>query len=871
MTYRWRAYACGLAAAVLIALASYGCGKKGSSGILVPNRRPTVSVTAAPISRADTTKFNFVIDWSGYDEDGRVDHFIYAIDPTLTDTLWNSTTKNELNSIQKTADGTDSCLFLATQPRFPNPNRPLDPVRGVDFHTFVIKAVDDRGLASEPSIRQFFAYTVAPTVTILSPRPSATSTAAVTPATRITWSGVDPDGVGRQKPVKYRYKLLPKSNAEFDITFAITQAGPDSLRRFYAATNFAGWDSVGGDTTTVQYTGLTPNQTYLFIVIGIDEAGAYNADFSTSSNMLTFQVGYAGTLGPKITLFNEFYFYSMPTGGFAPNNPAGWQTLEVPSGTRLTFNWFATAPQGADMEWYRWRVGGNVEDEDPRTNETTDWSHWSQKSLSTTSCTIGPFNTPEERTLYIEAQDNNTMLSILVVKLKPIIPSMNTPTGHELLIVDDTRLEVDQFTRLLPNGQGDPAFRKSYGQGYPARSELDTLLYARGGYPWRAAALNTPGATSVPGVFAGYTYDTLGTRLGFFNAAVGVPFSLLSQYRHIIWMVDHNGGYYIASATNSLQPMSTLHYMCTPGHNNTFSTYTYTGGKMWLLGGAGSAASMREFNAIGADNNDRDYAPINGLVFAGAGYAHHTGKEELQPGRLMYDGAKWQSLTISQVLSGRVIRSTTVSDTADMNHRWQHKDGTTADGQPGYQFANHISPPDYSLLPARMNLHTNPATDPVNGEPVPPTRNQSTFASSWWTTSLSVDLEYLLKDNIIIEDMNPDPVSEDLRVALDTLMTAQGSGLVAGGIGYHPATMTWYHGVASQEFIFTGFPIWVWRRADCQTLVDFVMQQVWHLSNGHAPALAGSRQYAIPAGRQAPAVAPATARFHMPGWRSGGK
>jgi hypothetical protein len=309
--------------------------------------------------------------------------------------------------------------------------------------------------------------------------------------------------------------------------------------------------------------------------------------------------------------------------------------------------------------------------------------------------------------------------------------------------------------------------------------------------------------------------------------------------------------------------MSTLHYMCTPGHNNTFSTYTFTGGRMWLMGGGGAAASMREFNAIGADNNDRDYAPINGLVFAGAGYAHHQGKEELQPGRLMYDGAKWQSLMICQAVTGRINRSTSV--TTNLNRRWVD--------QPGFGFiaANHITRPDYTLLPARMNLHTNPASDPVNGEPIPPTR-AATFANTWWTTSLGVDIEYLiLQPNIIVEDMNKDPVAESQQVALDTLMTAQGTGLVAGGAGYEPATMTWYHGVSSPEFVFSGFPVWVWRRSDCQQLVDFVMQQIWHISKSTSPATAASRQFANPFSRSAPPTAPAAGRFHLPTRRSGGK
>ncbi len=839
MTHRWSARIAGLAVAALVAISAFGCSKSAHT-VLLPDSRPTVTLTAAPVDTRDTAFYAYQINWSGYDEDGRVDHFIYSVDPTPGDTAWTSTPKNEVTEFFKSS----------------TPVLGGSPVRGVDFHTFVIKAVDNQGMPSAPVSRTFFSYTQAPSVTIQSPRPSPTSTAAVTPAMRISWVGVDPDGQLRQKPVKYKYKLLPSGNSDgIDINYAATTStGPDSLRRFYARTNFAGWDSIGGDTTTVQYVGLTPGQTYLFVIIGIDEAGAYNADFSANSNILRFQVGYAGTLGPKITVFNEFYIYSMPTGGFAPNNPAGWQYLEIPAGTRVTFNWYAIPPTGGDMEWYRWRINGDVDDETPRTNEATDWYHWSQKSLSTVSCTIGPFDTPDERTLYIEAQDNNGMISILVLKLHPIIPTLFTPQGHDLLVVDDTRLEVDQFSGGV---------RRPYGQNYPSRAELDTLLFATGGFPWRGTVV-TPTPNSVPGILAGWGapgagYDTLGTRLGYFTASDGVPFSLLSRYRHIIWMVDHNGGFNALSPTNSVAPMSTLRWMCTPGHNNTFSTYTYAGGRVWLLGGAGGVASLISFNATGSDNNDRDYAPISGYVFAGPGYAHHDGKEELAPGRLMYDAAKWQSLMMCQTATARINRDANLFQFPAS--KWVQ--------QPGWQYANPVTRPDYSQLPSTMHTHTNPASDPVNGEPIPPTR-PTTYGTTWWTASPLVDLEYLLASNWIIEDMNPDPVAETLEVALDTLMSVQSNGIVTGGQGYDPATMTWYHGVTAPEFVFTGFAPWTWRRADLQQLVDFVMTQIWHLPKHSSPA-AASRTLASPYRQTVPQPAPPAGRFRLPTWRSGGK
>jgi hypothetical protein len=829
----------GIAVMAVIVFMVFGCSQKLTSHLL-PNQRPTVTLTAAPIDTRDTAFYAYKIDWSGNDPDGRVDHYAIAIDPTPTDTEWTVTTKNEITE-----------FFKCSTPVLGGPA--TLPTRSVDRHQFLIKAFDNQGLPSVPVSRVFTSYTIAPTIQILNPHPASDGVpVAVTPSTRISWTGTDPDGQTRQKPVKYKYKLLPMGNNEFDIDFAVTLPGPDSLRNYYEKTNFAGWDSIGGDTTEIQYTGLTPQQTYLFVIIAIDEAGAYSSDFATTSNIVRFEVGYAGTLGPKITVTNEFFQYSMPTGGFAPANTAAWQHLEVPAGTRLTFTWFADPPKGADIDWYRWRVNGNVDDETERTNETTDTYHWSHPSINATSCTIGPFNTPEEQTLYIEAQDNNGMLSILVIKLKPVVPKLN----QNLLVVDDTRLEVDQFTRV-----NDPTSRRAYGLGWPAAAELDTFLYARGGTPWVDAltASTTPAGIMSKYGGPGDGYDTLGTRLGYQNQASGVPFSILSNYKHIIWMVDHYGA--INAGTSLTSPMSTLHYMCTPGHNNTFSTYAYAGGKLWLMGGGAAQASLREFNATGGDNNDRDYAGINCVVYAGPGYAHHQGKEELQPGRLMYDGAKWQSMLIYQVTTGRINVAPNLFQ--NLNKKWVD--------QPGFNFANPVHRPDYSALPATFHPHSNPATDPVNGEPLPPTR-KSDYSGIWFTSNPSLDLEYLAQDNFIIEDMNPDVVGESLEVALDSLFYVTGANLVTDRFTLRQGIcMTWYHGVASPEFIFTGFAPWLFRRSDCQQMFDFVMQNIWGLPVHSAPLASTSRQ-AITAGARAPAPQPATnTRLHLPFWRSGGK
>jgi hypothetical protein len=204
------------------------------------------------------------VNWVGYDPDGRVDHYLYTIDPQSLapgeDTVWTETNENERRLFFQSTE-----RFLERSGRY----------IGRDHHIFVIKAIDDKGQQGPHVSRAFFSYTVAPEVRITNPHPGA-APAYVTPAVRINWLGEDPDGVFTAKPVKYKYILLSASS-EFPKDLAYTN--PDSLRRYYVSHPlgpWAGWDSTSADTTQVQYTNLTPGSEYMFVVVAFDEAGAYS-------------------------------------------------------------------------------------------------------------------------------------------------------------------------------------------------------------------------------------------------------------------------------------------------------------------------------------------------------------------------------------------------------------------------------------------------------------------------------------------------------------------------------------------------------------------------------------------------------------------
>ncbi len=816
--------AAGLVIAAVIALAIFGCSKKAGIHSLIPNRPPTVEITSAPVDTRDTASYSVHILWSGDDPDGRVDHYEFAIDPSANNTVWHRTTRNDT-----------TFTFTSTEPIAQG--KPTDPRRALAPHSFTILAVDNQGMKSEPRTRSFFSYTVAPTVRIMSPKPSDLLARSLTPSMTVTWEGTDPDGylVNVAKPIYYRYKVFEQGNSEFD--FNILKSNPDSLRRYYAKTNFESWSKVGHDTTFVKLNGQTVGHEYVFVVVAFDTAGAYSPVFNLTTNMLWYEVGFAATLGPVITVYNESFYYTMPSGGYTPNDPISWVHLELPAANKTTFNWFADPPSGAAMQSYRWRLDGDVGDETPRTNEATDWYHWSAKLVGTTSCVIGPFRPGILTFLYIEAEDDNGLKSIVTIVLHPVQPTFE----HELLVVNDTRPEVDQFS--------SPGVIMPYTGIWPSTAELDTFLFARGGYPWRGTQVPASAAiqpVSRPGLFAGYSFDTLGTRLGLMIAANGVPLSLLGKYKHIVWMVDPNGGSNSGTPIDAGKPTSTLHWMCTPNHLNTLGSYISSGGSVWLLGGDVAKASLLAYNVR---SNDTAYPGFR-TVFG-------NNKGELVPGRLMYDSAHWQDELAVQPVS--IAAASIIKSPKVPQHAWT---------SPGWNYRHPIASPNYALLPATMRKKLL-----ALGDSVPPTRpNTGLGQAQFYGTGSTFDVEYMTQPNYIIEDLDSTAFGVQEASSLDTLMDAKSLSLAA--TGNEPVSMTYYHGVTTPEIIFSGFDIWKWTRADDITMVDFVLQQIWKMNHNDAARWA-PQSSARPGGRvlakAGPATVPVVAGPRLPSARTAGR
>jgi hypothetical protein len=743
--------------------ASTGCGHRLNQ-VLLPESRPELRLDLSRLDSPKADSYACLARWRVGSTGRPISHYVYAIDPVSVDAVdetWVKTTSTQI------------ALTFPRKEKTATADRP---------HVFVIRAVDDQGMMSDP---KWFAITednLPPIVYIIQPIPSPAFTPLVPPTVRFIWEGIDPDGQSTTAPVRYVFRLFGQSNPDYPqiqdfISFALLY--PDSVRALYAPA-FPGWTSVGGDTTSFQYQNLNPGSTYLFVVTGFDEAGDYDPVFSIGRNMLRFGVVFASAYGPVLSMFNEVFNYTYQNGGWS-TDPSRWAHVELPAGQPVTVNWFAQPTPGAGIRSYRWVLNAvDLTDETPRSNEETDWYHWSTRSPVTTSATVSL--DPGSHLFYIEVEDSNGLRSLGIVH----IAAQDATFENGLLFVDDTRLIPDR--RSGPGPGLDPPIGP-----WPTAAELDTFLFARGGFPWRSYPAGT---LSSPGIFNGYAFDTIGTRGISLDGAI--PLSVLSRYQHIVWYVDEAGASYSGSPQDRSTPITALRMMSSPAHSSALAAYIQQGGKVWLCGGGAAFATLRPWNRIGTPPSE-----------------YTNAQNELVPGRFMYDVAHWrEGIQMLPAVDARKFGTTAFG--VGTNRPGRHWPQAPPPPTPP-------APPNYALLPANLDPK-NPATDPV-----PPLRNPDSF---FYRGNYSA--EYIHLPTFIREDYD-DTEAEDEYSTLDTLYISRG-----GSALLNSPVMTYYHGRDGQPMVFSGFNFWYWRRSQCIELVDWVLQSVWGLPRDPgAPRAAG--------------------------------
>ena len=532
--------------ALLLALGS--CARSPVSALL-PNQLPAVKLTAAPRPGSETL-FQVHLSWSAFDPDGQVERFIYAVDPPVAgDTTWSATIGHDLD------------LTLAAT----IPEDPLAPpgqrVLSRDMHTFAIRAIDNDDGRSPVVTRSFTARTVAPETFINVPQPNRQAPVLTLTQVVVHWTGVDLDGVDRQTPVLYKFKLVPGVAIKNDIENGLSNAEVQEYFGKDLANGYADWDSTADEAPSYTATGLTPGRVYVFAVVSKDEAGAWEPRFQLDANTLRFKPTLSN-LGPRITVSSEFFTRTQSSGGISLD-PSRISTLEIPPATRLTFQWSATPNSGSSIAGYRWSVdieGGDIANEKPRVNDD-DVHHWSSWSLSEQSATVGPFAGSVDSTvnhfLYVEARDQVGFVSLFTLRLSVVVARLDKP----LLVLDDMY----------------GALGASNSTPYPTEAEQDTFHYAVGGVPDRLV-----GGLSIPGAFADFPFDTLDYR---FFGRVGMPLSTLGRYRVIAWYTDNSSSSGLSDTfLGGGKPSNALRYLNVDGHLNALAVYLRQGGKVFLFG-----------------------------------------------------------------------------------------------------------------------------------------------------------------------------------------------------------------------------------------------------------------------------------------------
>src|SRR6185295_4353986 len=287
---------------------------------------PETELTYAPIEK-DTTSFRVRFFWNGYDKDGEVVHFQYAVD---ADTLkpipeWRSTTAKDT-----------TFLFL------------VDPVLEIRTHVFKISAVDDKGGYDHTPAQRFFSAKSAPPTSKIEKGPAAFNP-LVGPNFTFEWSGIDPDGgeTGGKAPVdSFEYLLLLLGAVADTATPPTHPPLPFYNQTFYVnlINNGTGstlppphddWKWVGIRGIRNRFRNATPGE-YVFAERAVDLAGATEKNLKFGTNIRHFTVSNKNP-GPILRIFSSVLIAPLPATSGPDDAPR--RSLQIFEGETISFAW----------------------------------------------------------------------------------------------------------------------------------------------------------------------------------------------------------------------------------------------------------------------------------------------------------------------------------------------------------------------------------------------------------------------------------------------------------------------------------------------------------------------------------------------------
>ena len=410
---------------VVVGIAFFGCSEDVLIGSRSNNRPPEVWLSSGPVE-GDTTGYQVHFYWGGWDPDGEIRCFEFAMvagnpigfnreDTTGLD-KWGRTASYD-SVFRVSASDKSRIVWINNKPTY---------TRYDMTHTFFVRAVDGEGMRSTPTYRSFTAWTLAPSVQI--DRPPMPSTVTVSSLSRVItfgWTGRDPidspENIQAPDSIRYLYSLVVDTTGaykpEFDIV-ADLNANPLRYEEkwgpwiWYRATGDSGRVTILGDDELLEI-----NKAHIFAVQAKDEAGAVTGIFDRLTNVRQFIVSQQA--GPILKVTEPFL------GGFSflgTNLIA--EKRDLPPGVPLSFRWRADASlYGGEVVCYQW--GWDVAD----VNNPDDWdSDCSPFTLGTTKTWYAGVHT-----LFVRVIDNAGTETLGQIEISIVPFDMD----RNLLWVDD--------------------------------------------------------------------------------------------------------------------------------------------------------------------------------------------------------------------------------------------------------------------------------------------------------------------------------------------------------------------------------------------------------------------------------------------------
>ncbi|NIM18983.1 MAG: hypothetical protein GTO51_01200 [Candidatus Latescibacteria bacterium] len=404
---------------------AFGCSDK--LGVEKENRPPNVWLSSAP-PEGSMSSYTIQMFWGGWDPDGEIAYYEYAITDNDTgyfnpaDTVgsdkWHRVYSND-------STFTFSADVLADSSVLGGPLRPVPFIRS---HTFFIRAVDEKGKASEnPAYRSFTARTLSPDVDILIPVYSGQTPALLPPITRFYWEARDyvDDTRTSQDPDSVRWILL--SIKPFGNSYERTL---DYIRKNPTADEWSDWNWYRAPLDTGQFWITPPLEfgSYMFAVQAKDEAGAVTPVFDERRNARRVIIS-KRTTGPYLRLRNSF------VGTLKSSTETTVFTIiDMPAAVPLQFEFSASAASyGGIVAGYRY--GWDITDLSQDDQWAIGWTPFNCDNCRAFSDTRTYYY--GTHTFHVEAIDNSGYKSRINVKINIVPFTME----RNLLIVDDYKEE----------------------------------------------------------------------------------------------------------------------------------------------------------------------------------------------------------------------------------------------------------------------------------------------------------------------------------------------------------------------------------------------------------------------------------------------